>query len=78
MTVFDFALARQHDPALEAGLFLGAPATAAWALRKQDAPLLRAVDEYLLTVRSGPAKSAMLVKYFSEEALTLLGRARRQ
>src|SRR5262245_47779321 len=47
VAVFDYALARKHDPALEAGMFLGTSATAAWAVRKEDASLLAALDEYL-------------------------------
>jgi ABC-type amino acid transport substrate-binding protein len=78
MTVFDFALAQQRDPALEAGLFVGTAGIAAWALRKEDLPLLKAINEYLFAVRTSPTKSQMLVKYFSQEALELLRRARKE
>jgi ABC-type amino acid transport substrate-binding protein len=78
MAVFDFALARKYDPALEAGVFLGEPGVAAWGVRKEDAALLRAINDYLLTLRMSPVKSTLLVKYFSEDALLLLRRARKE
>lgn len=78
MAVFDFALAQKYDPALEAGPFLGAPGVAAWGVRKDDEALRGAIDDYLLALRMSPAKSALLVKYFSEDALVLLRRARKE
>jgi ABC-type amino acid transport substrate-binding protein len=78
MAVFDFALAQQHDAALQAGVFLGKPGVAAWGVRKEDGPLLKALNDYLFTLRMSPAKSTLLVKYFSEDALTLLRDARKQ
>ena len=78
MAVFDFALAQKYDPALEAGPFLGVPGVAAWGVRKEDQALLRAIDDYLLTLRMSPAKSTLLVKYFSADALELLRRARKE
>jgi len=76
MAVFDFALHRKQDPALEAGLFLGTPAVAAWAVRKGDVALLAALDEHMDAVRQSPVRSALAVKYFDEGALGLLRRAR--
>ena len=78
MAVFDFALAQKYDPALEAGPFLGASGVAAWGVRKDDEALRGAIDDYLLALRTSPAKSALLVKYFSEDALVLLRRARKE
>lgn len=78
MAVFDFALAQKYDPALEAGPFLGSPGVAAWGVRKDDEALRGAIDDYLAAVRMSPAKSALLVKYFSEDALVLLRRARKE
>jgi len=78
MAVFDLALAQKYDPALEAGPFLGVPGVAAWGVRKEDEALLRAINDYLLTLRMSPARSALLVKYFSQEALELLRRARKE
>lgn len=76
MAVFDFALARKYDPALLAGVFLGRPGVAAWGVRKEDGVLLRAIEDYLFTLRMSPSRSSLLVKYFSEDALVLLKRAR--
>jgi len=73
-----FALARKHDPALEAGLFLGTPAVAAWAVRKGDVALLAALDEHTDAVRQSPVRSALAVKDFDEGALGLLRRARKE
>jgi ABC-type amino acid transport substrate-binding protein len=75
MAVFDFALARKYDPALEAGAFLGETGVAAWGVRKEDGGLLRALNDYLFTLRMSPAKSSMLVKYFREDGLVLLKQA---
>ena len=76
MAVFDFALAQKYDSALEAGPFLGVPGVAAWGVRKGDETLLGAINDYLLVLRLSPTKSALLVKYFSEDALVLLKHAR--
>jgi membrane-bound lytic murein transglycosylase F len=78
MTIFDYALAQRHDDALEGGIFLGSTATAAWGVRKDDVTLLQALNEYLESLRLSPAKSAMLTKYFNEDALSLLRRARKE
>jgi len=77
MAVFDYALARKHDTALEAGVFLGTPGIAAWAVRKEDDALRAALDEYLEALFHSPAHGRLAVKYFSEEALSLLRRARK-
>ena len=78
MAVFDFALAQKYDPALEAGPFMGVPGVAAWGVRREDDALRRAIDDYLQTLTMSPAKSTLLVKYFSEGALELLRRARKE
>ncbi len=78
VAVFDYALARKRDKALEAGIFLGSSGTAAWAVRKDDGTLRAALDEYLEALRHSPYRSSLAVKYFSEEALSLLRRARQQ
>jgi membrane-bound lytic murein transglycosylase F len=78
MTIFDFALAQRRDDGLEGGVFLGATATAAWGVRKDDLQLLKALNEYLENLRLSPAKSGLLTKYFNEDALSLLRRARKE
>jgi ABC-type amino acid transport substrate-binding protein len=75
MTVFDFALAKKHDPELVAGAFVGRTGAAALALRPDDDRLLEALNGYLQGMRQ--ARHALLFKYLSEEALTLIAQARR-
>ena len=48
----------------------------AWAVRKQDTALRAALDEYLGNVRRGPSWSRLLVQYFGDQALQVLGRGR--
>lgn len=76
MTVFDFALAKKHDVELVAGPFVGKAATAALAVRSDDARLLEALNGYLQGMRQ--ARHTLLFKYLSEEALTLIALARRE
>jgi ABC-type amino acid transport substrate-binding protein len=76
MTVFDFALARKHDPELVAGCFVGPAAAAALALRPADGRLLEALNGYLQGLRQ--ARHTLLFKYLSEDALTLIAQARRE
>ena len=76
MSVSDFTLEAKRDPALEAGVFLGQPGQAGFAVRKTSPELRAALDEYLGNLRKGPSWSRLLVKYFGEKALTVLGRAR--
>jgi membrane-bound lytic murein transglycosylase F len=76
MTVFDFSMARRRDDGLEAGIFLGAPGEAAWGIRKDDVALAQALNQYLDDLRTSPARSALLTKYFDDQALRLVRRAR--
>ena len=43
-------------------------------MRKQDAELLAALDEYVSNFRAGPSWSRLVVKYFGDQALRALGR----
>ena len=72
-----WAIAEQRkDPAWELGTFLGPPTAMAFAVRK-DQPLLRkALDEYILNLRRTPTWSRLVVKYFGESARDVLSRAR--
>jgi ABC-type amino acid transport substrate-binding protein len=74
MTVSDFTLAAKRDPDLVAGPFLGPATSAAWGVRKSDAQLRAALDVYLDNFRKGPSWSRLVVKYFGEQALAVLGR----
>jgi ABC-type amino acid transport substrate-binding protein len=73
--VLDFLLQRRRDRGLQAGLTLGSALSSAWAVRKTDPQLRRALDAYLVALRSSPNWSRLLVKYFGEDAPAVLGRA---
>jgi ABC-type amino acid transport substrate-binding protein len=76
VSLVDASLAIRKDPVLQAGLFLGAPGRAAYAARKNDPELLRALDEYLGNLQKAGTWSRLVVKYFGSDALAVLGRAR--
>jgi ABC-type amino acid transport substrate-binding protein len=61
---------------LTAGVTVGPRGKVAWAVRKQDTALRAALDEYLGNVRRGPSWSRLLVQYFGDQALQVLGRGR--
>jgi ABC-type amino acid transport substrate-binding protein len=73
MSVADLIL--KKDPDLQAGLPLGLPGSSAWGLRKQDTRLKAALNEYLYALRHGSSWSRLVVKYFGDDALAVLGRA---
>jgi membrane-bound lytic murein transglycosylase F len=76
MALLDYALASKRDPELEAGAFLGSGLSAAWAVRPDDARTLAALNGYLASM--GQARHALMFKYLSEEALSLIALARRE
>jgi ABC-type amino acid transport substrate-binding protein len=76
MALLDFALVQKRDPALVAGGFVGPAASAALAVRPGDARLREALDGYLQGMRH--ARHALMFKYLSEEALSLIALARRE
>jgi ABC-type amino acid transport substrate-binding protein len=78
MSVYNFVLMARRHPGLQAGMTLGAPGRTAWGVRKEDAQLRRALDDYLDNVRKTPSWGRLVVKYFGEQALQVLGRAKAQ
>jgi len=78
MSISNFVLVARRDPALQAGTFFGAPGHTAWGIRKEDTQLHRALDDYLDNVRKTPSWSRLVVEYFGERALEVLGRAKKQ
>jgi ABC-type amino acid transport substrate-binding protein len=76
MALLDFALAQKRDADLVSGAFVGSAKSAAFAVRPQDARLLEALNDYLQGMRQ--ARSALMFKYLSEEALSLIALARRE
>jgi ABC-type amino acid transport substrate-binding protein len=73
--VLDFLLQRRRDKGLQVGMTLGGSLSSAWAVRKTDPQLRRALDSYQAALRRGPNWSRLLVKYFGEDAPVVLGHA---
>ena len=76
MALLDFALAQEHDPELVAGAFVGPATAAAMAVRPDDGRLRESLDGYLQGMRQ--ARHALMFKYLSEDALSLIALARRE
>lgn len=74
MSASDAVLQIQKDAALQAGVVVGAEAKAAWAVRKGDAALQKAIDEYLDNARKSGAWSRLVARYFGPAALSVLGK----
>lgn len=75
LSISDFTLAAKRHPGLEAGVFLGAAGHQAWGIRKEDPALAKALNAYIDGLRKSSAWSRLVVKYFGEQALAVLGRA---
>lgn len=79
MSISNATLAARRDPALQLGLLLPGPSGGvAWAVRKADQELLRALNDYLGSHRKTASWSRLVVKYFGEDALNVLGRAQEE
>jgi glutamine transport system permease protein len=76
LPISELALAGREFPGLQAGASVGPPGRVSWAVRKGDDALRRALDEHIANVRRGPTWSRLIVKYFGDQALAVLGRAR--
>lgn len=76
MGVESAIIAQQRDPQLQLGMFLGPPGTMAYGVRKQDADLLAALNEYVDNLRRTPTWNRLVVKYFGQAALDVLNTAR--
>jgi ABC-type amino acid transport substrate-binding protein len=74
LPVSEMVVSTRTYGALRAGVTVGARGKVAWAVRKGDAELEAALTEYLVNVRRGPAWSRLVVKYFGDQALLVLGR----
>lgn len=68
--------AQREDPALQIGMFLGPPSSLAYAVRKSDAALLEALNEYISNLRRTPTWNRLVVDYFGAAALDVLRKAR--
>jgi membrane-bound lytic murein transglycosylase F len=69
-------IARLADPELQIGMFLGAPESLAYGVRKEDTTLLGALDAYVGNLRKTQTWSRLVVKYFGASAPEILKRAR--
>jgi cystine transport system substrate-binding protein len=76
LSALEFLLAQRHDPELQAGVVLGSPGSAAWAVRKEDQQLKAALDDYLTNQRRTGSWSRLIVKYFGSDSLNVLGKQR--
>jgi ABC-type amino acid transport substrate-binding protein len=76
MPMSELALASKRFPGLEAGTTVGAPGTSAWAVRREDSALRAALNDYLANIRRSGSWNRLVIKYFGEETLRVLGRAR--
>lgn len=74
MSLFNFALLVKESPELQAGMRLGEDRHSAWALRKEDVELRKAIDAHLAMSQSSMTWSRLVVKYFGERALEVLNR----
>ena len=68
--------AQRDDPEIELGAFVGPPRSLAYGLRKQDAALLQALNEYIDNMRRTPTWSRLVVEYFGGAAPEILRKAR--
>ncbi|HEV7502952.1 MAG TPA: transporter substrate-binding domain-containing protein [Vicinamibacteria bacterium] len=76
LPVSELALASKRIAGLEAGITVGAAGTVAWAVRKEDTTLRAAMDDFLAGLRKSPSWNRLVVQYFGDQALSVLGRAR--
>jgi membrane-bound lytic murein transglycosylase F len=76
LPISELALASKRVAGLEAGMTVGAPGTIAWAVRKEDTALRVSLDDYLANVRRSETYSRLIVRYFGDQALVVLGRGR--
>lgn len=67
---------QKEDPQIQLGLFLGPPGNLAYAVRKDEPELLKALNEYIENLRKTPTWSRLVVKYFGEAAPEILKKAR--
>lgn len=74
LPVSELVLAARRAPKLQAGARVGPAGTVAWAVRRSDRGLREALDVYLGNVRRSPSWNRLIVKYFGDQALSVLGR----
>lgn len=75
MAASELVAAQERHPTLQAGMRAGEVSIDAWGLRPQDHELKAACDEFLRGLRLSGVWSQLVVKYFGENALAILGKA---
>jgi hypothetical protein len=73
ISVSDFTLAAKRTPGLQAGVFLGVSGHQAWGIRKADKELAKAMNAYIENLRKTSSWSRLIITYFGEQALSVLG-----
>ncbi len=68
--------AQREDAQMELGAFVGPPRSLAYGVRREDATLRQALDEYIENVRRTPTWSRLVVEYFGDSAPEILKKAR--
>src|SRR5262249_28639006 len=76
LPISELALASERGAGREGGRTVGPPGTGAWAGRREDAAPRSALDEFLANTRKSPSWSRLVVEYFGDQALAVLGRSR--
>ena len=75
LDVTDYLLQRRKDAALEDGVALGSAGSSAWGVRKTDPDLRRELNVYLENLKRTPTWGRLVIEYFGDDALRILGRA---
>ncbi len=76
MSLSDATLAMKANAYLQPGPFVGPSGSAGWAVRKSDVSLKAALDTFIGATRLSQTWSRLIVKYFGEDALVMLKKAR--
>jgi ABC-type amino acid transport substrate-binding protein len=67
---------QKEDPELQLGMFVGAPGSLAFGVRKSDTELRQALDAYVENFRKTTSWNRLVVKYFGDAAPEILKKAR--
>jgi membrane-bound lytic murein transglycosylase F len=67
---------QRKDTMIQLGTFVGPPSSLAYGVRKEDAALLAALNDYIVNMRRAPTWNRLVVKYFGEAAPEVLRKAR--
>jgi len=69
---------RREDPEIELGIFVGAPGSLAYGVRKEDTALRQALDDHIGGLRRSPMYYNLVRKYFGDDAPQILEKVRKQ